>query len=544
MKQSKLLLDWLNSKSLTPADRQTLLHLDPQSQAKQFKQLIKMNSSGWRRPLALGSDSFNLYTIKQIACAWFELLKQTHAEGKVLIFADQRHLSQKAKALCVALAKRYNFTVYTTNYDDRFAPTPFLTYLLQHFAFIGGMMITASHCFANYNGCKLFDHNGIGLHQKALRTFHQLLRLNALRYLNTTFTYQTPHFLSSFYKDSYFKTQAAFLDRFAKKPKVISLFFSALHGTTANWTDKFLQRRKFKLLTVPLQHDFDPNFKTLQDPNPEHDQTFNLLKATANKNNALANTLLITQDCDGDRVRIAVKTAQTWKLFHGNEIATIIVYFFLNELQWNGTIYRSWVSTPLIDRIAAQFQQTVVTTDTGPTNLALAYTKKAQDFLFAFEESLGFLPSLKVNSYKDGIFTAQTIAEIANYLVHQKNQNLATYLEKIYHQFNHYSYAQFRFDLTKEQLLLPNLLHVIQKWDKIGLYKITNRQFLPNQTKFRLLILKLGNQAQIALRFSATEPIFKVYFTVINKLPSRAEQIMDKIKIHFRQKIAKMKKSC
>ncbi len=544
MKQAPLLLDWLNSNSLTPTDRAALLQLDPKLQAQRFQQLIRMNSSGWRRPIELGSDSFNLYTMKQIAAAWFELLQRQYAEGKVLIFADQRHLSQEAKALCIALAKQFNFVAYTTDYEHRFAPTPFLTYLLQHYNFIGGMMITASHCFANYNGCKLFDHRGIGLNQTTLTTFHRLLRSNAVRYLNLSVSYQSPHFLSPSYKRSYFEDQNAFLARFAKTPKTIPLFFSALHGTTANWTDHFLKQRKFKVTIIPSQHDFDPQFPTLQDPNPEHDQTFHLLKTAATQVNLSKHALLIAQDCDGDRVRIAVQASKTWNLLHGNEIATIITYFYLHEMKWKGRIYRSWVSTPLIDRIANHFHQPILTTETGPTNLALAYMKVPDQFLFAFEESLGFIPSLTVNRYKDGIFTAQTIAEIANYLAQQKNLTLADYLAKIYQQFSYYFYAQLRFSLRQTELSFSVLLKSIEQWQRLGGYKIIKRHFFPRSIKFRLLVLELSNQAQVALRFSATEPIFKVYFTALAKVASQAQVILTKIKSHFQQKIVKMRKAC
>ena len=540
--QSKLLLDWLKTGVFTVEDRQMVLNWDLATQNQRFSRTIKMNSSGWRRPLGLGSDSFNLYTIKQIAAAWFDLLKQTHRTGKVLIFADHRHLSQAAKALCAALGNQRGFTVYTTSQRQQFAPTPFLTYLLKHFDFIGGMMITASHCPANYNGCKLFDAAGIGINGSDLTLFHNFLTTNALKYLKLPVKYHAPLILESYYQTHYFQSQATFLDQFAKTPKVIPLFFSALHGTAANWTDVFLRQRKFPVTIVESQHDFNPDFPTLKELNPEDDQVFALLRTTAAKPPPRIGTLLIAQDCDGDRMRAAVQTPQGWKFFHGNEIATIICYFYLHELKWTGTIYRSWVSTPLIDQIGQHFSQPVVVTETGPTNLALAYSQTPESFLFAFEESLGYLPSLTVNSYKDGIFSALTIAEIANYLMVTKKLSLDAYLVKITNQFAVYSYLQMRFFLKAKDITFPTLKSEVETWKTVGKHQITAFKFLPSYKECRLLILELGTKAWIGFRLSKTEPLIKVYFTAASKDQTTAAGITADLARNFREKIVKWEK--
>ncbi len=533
---------WLNSPSISANDKDQLQKLDSKTINNRFNQSIQMNNSGWRRPIGLGSDLFNLYTIKQIAFAWFSLLKKTIPKARILVFTDQRNMSTEAKMTCITVAASLNLPVYTFSDRDRFTPTPFLTYLLKHHNFDGGIMITASHCPVNYNGCKLFDKNGVGITGKTLNEFNQLLSSNYKTFLNTPIKPQSAKLLLNSYKTKYAQVQNNFFQPFAIQPKIIALFFTALHGTATNWTDHFLKQRGFSVFSSSFQNDFDQNFSTLKDLNPENDQIFNVLKNEIKSLPKSNGSLIIANDCDGDRVRIGVYQAKKWLLLHGNEVATCLVYFLFNELKRKGIVYRTWVSSPLIDRICQFYSQPILTTETGPINLATSYLKNPQQFLFAFEESLGYLPSLKTNVYKDGIFTAQFLAEAANYLMHQQKITLWDYLQQIYNRFGYYTYDQVRFNYrTKPHLNLMTVKTFFQNQTTINQFQIIKQHYLPTTTNLRLIIFELKNQNRIALRFSATEPVFKIYFTSVAKSMRVSQLQLIEIKHAFLQNLDKIK---
>ena len=270
-----------------------------------------------------------------------------------------------------------------------------------------------------------------------------------------------------------------------------------------------MQEAGYKVYSVAKQCQKNANFPTLDDPNPENDKTFNL--ALRNKN--LQQTdLIILNDCDGDRIRVACRHQEKFHKLSGNQIAVILLFFLLKEKKQTGYIYRSFVSSPLTDVIAKDFNCTVIKTDAGFHNLAEAYKNKSEKkFILAFEESLGYLPSLQINNDKDGIQTALLITEIANFY-QTKNKTLIDCLQDIYEKYGYFISKTTRYSLQK-----LNWKDCQEKFKQI---KIINGEKVIENKKTesnKIYFLKLKNNSTIAMRCSQTEPIIKIYFNLFQE---------------------------
>ena len=532
---------WLNSPSVKSVDKRLLQSWQVAQQARAFSQEITMNSSGWRRERSLGSDFFNPYTVKQIVLAWLQKLAQTTPHKAIIVLADNRQQSQATKQLCIDIAHHCNLKAYTTSATDRFAPTPFLTFLLQKGSFAGGIMITASHCHKSFNGLKLFNANGKGLDNQQIYQLTQFISANYQKLLDTPIprSLTTLQILASHYKSAYQTAIRTFLQPFAAPLKKLPVFFSALHGVAHNWTNTFLTTAGFTVINATNQNDYDSQFRTLTDLNPENDRNFQMLRQQAQNYQVPAGALMILNDCDADRVRVGVYDQNQWKLCHGNEIATILVFFLVDELKRTGIVYRTWVSSPLIDRICNAYQQKVILTETGPINLAVAYFQAPNQFLFAFEESLGYLPSFQVNCYKDGIFSAQLIAEVANYLLIHKRLTLFQYLQQIYARFGFFAYHQLQYHYLASNVI-SKIWQQIRLWTKIADYQITKRVLLPNPITVRTILIEIGPETRITLRYSTTEAILKVYLTVAKPNRLQTTQKMVELVTDFETQFRKI----
>ena len=522
MKEQSLLELWLSSPTISDQDRKIISSWSEDTKQKHFQKIIQFGT-GFRAPIGLGSNFFNRYNIQVLALALAQIWSQIPDSKtvKILIFRDHRHQSLATSEWLAKVLQQFNIQpfFFTKNIP---VPTPFLSFVLSHSQqFAGGIMITASHSPQQINGIKLFNSSGYPWNETENTRLNQLLKTHYSSFLNTKINLtqnQTISEISREWKNKYLESILKTIQITNNTPdptfdrSQMQILFSPLHGSGSGWTDQLLTKAGYQVALVPSQTELDPNFSTIIEPNPEKDETFQMAKNLSSP----ANTdLIILNDGDADRVRAACYVENKLHIFSGNEIALLFIYFLFSERNKTGTIYCSYVSTPLVEQIAHDFNSSVVRTATGFGNLANHYSQTSnQHFLLAFEESIGFLLDLSINHDKDGLQSALLLAEI-NYFCLTKNTNLFNYLQTIYQKYG-YCYTQTHTYLNAAEVDFAHKYQFLQPKDAIGNFTLRRKKNLFSNNKMisSLFFLFFDHHCSIAIRNSQTEPVGKVYFFV------------------------------
>lgn len=514
MKNSNLLNVWLNKNVFNEQELKTLQTLNKEEQLARFSSPLIFGRVGLRLPIGIGSNHFNRHTIKQLILAIiniFQKVEKNFQTLKIAVFHDARKHSKEFTLLTAEILSSYGMKVKLFPKND-VAPSPFLVYLLTQKQIDYGLMITASHQTKEINGCKLFVRNQGIADSKFVDLINNEIQKNHLHFLTQTFQSQ-PKLISEIdlrSKQTYFQKIQKYLN-LPHDPQ-IKILYSSLHGCGAGWTDQLLKETGFAVSLVEKQCFLDPNFTTVDDPNPENDKSFALAlkQAQIEKPN-----LIILNDSDADRMRVACLTSEGYKLFSGNEIATIFIYFLLDELKRKGKIYMTEVSTNLIYKISENYGCQTKSTATGFANLAKKYSQDSKkDFLFAFEESIGFLLNRNINNDKDGIQAAFFIVQIANFLQFQ-NKTLWDYLVNIYKKYGYFSYGNSKIKLNNAQEVkeIFEKIHNLKRIEKIIVTK-NIKHFEKDKNDVQQVFFENG--CWVGCRESVTEPIFKFYFVCRN----------------------------
>ena len=285
-----------------------------------------------------------------------------------------------------------------------------------------------------------------------------------------------------------------------------------------------LQKTGYQTSLVSSQTKLDSHFGTVLEPNPEQDTTFQEAK---NLLSSFQPDLIVLNDGDGDRMRAATYCKNIFRLFSGNEIALIFTFFLLHEKKKKGTIYCSYVSTPLIELIAQDFGCSVVRTATGFGNLANVYSQVSpSNFVLAFEETLGFLVDLSINYDKDALQASLLIAEITTFCL-QNNTNLFDYLAKIYDRYG-YCFTQTNSYSVSVKSDFHDQYQKLSIGTKIGDFTLQNKKslFVTNSSINSLFFLYFDQNCSLAIRNSQTEPVGKVYFFAHGKPSTTQKRIM------------------
>lgn len=531
MSNLSLLELWLSSSTVSETDKANIRSWTVAKQKAFFQETLQF-TTGFRGPIALGSKCFNRYNLTVIGLAlvklWLKKLSPTTLPFQVLIGHDHRHQSLETSELLAAILQKFNIQPYFFTHNGP-VPTPFLSFVLkQSQQFEAGIMVTASHSGKNINGIKMFNRFGYPWNEAENKRLNALISSEYRFLLNQklALSKQRVAEIASNWKNQYLNSlstslQVQNLTTFSRQQ--VKILFSPLHGLGLNWTDQLLKANNYSVVTLPSQANLDPNFKTINQPNPETDTTFQLAKNFALQ---IQPQLVILNDGDADRMRAACYDDNVFRLLSGNEIAIIFIYFLLKEKKKKGTIYCSYVSTPLVEIIAKAFNVQVVRTATGFGNLANHYRNStSQNFVFAFEESLGFLVDTAINHDKDGLQGALLLAEIMTFC-HQNKTTLWQYLQNIYAQYGYWQTQTHLYQLSPNSDFV-NKYHRLQVGQKFGDLVLTSKQslFLENAFISSLFLLFFNNDSSLAIRKSQTEPVGKVYFFASGNPPTTQKSI-------------------
>ena len=490
-----------------------------------FHKKLEFGTGGIRGLIGIGSNKINTYTISIATQGLCNYLNKINSDRKSAVIAyDSRRFSkefghQTAKIFSANNIKSYIFS------DLR--PTPELSFAVRELNCSCGIVITASHNPKEYNGYKVYWNDGGQItspHDKNI--ISEVEKINDFNQINFNFNSELIKEIDSKIDKKYIdKIQSLSLyDNSRSKLKII---FSSLHGTGITQIPNALKAFGFKnISSVKSQELPDPEFSTVNSPNPEDLDALDLGIKKLKKEKA---DILLATDPDSDRVGVALYDNEKIKILNGNQLASLIVYYSLINLDLNKLskppyVAKTIVTTRLIDEIANDFGVKSYSTLTGFKYIAeLIKNKKSEKFIAGGEESYGYLVDDFVRD-KDAIISCAYICEIASW-AKDNGKSLNDILEEIYDTYGLFKEKLYTIkmegikgsnkinDIMEKYRIAPPLTIFGDKVKEVVDYNKKVKNPIIN-VKSNVIQLISEKNYSITLRPSGTEPKIKFYFSL------------------------------
>lgn len=525
-----------------------------------FYRCLEFGTAGLRGVIGAGTNRMNYYTVCQATQGLSDYLNAKYDKPSIAIGYDSRIKSdyfskEAAKVLAANGIKVYLF--------KELEPTPCLSFAIRYFHTSSGIILTASHNPAKYNGYKCYNSNGYQMtDEEANETYEYIKKVDYFTGIKTMdFDEAVQKGLIEYMGEEVID---AFLDEVIKQcvnPQVtknagLKVIYTPLNGTGNKPVRKILDRIGVKDVTVvPEQEMPDGNFPTCPFPNPEIKQAFECALKMAQ---TIKPDLLLATDPDCDRVGIAVRDNDgEYKLMSGNEVGAMMLNYLLSQkkekglLSENSIAVKSFVSTDLAEVIARKYNCTFKNLLTGFKYIGELITQleaegRADDFVMGFEESYGYLAGTHARD-KDAVVASMLICEMAAYYKTQ-GKSLAEVMDDIYDEFGYYynTVSSYTFEgasgMEKMAAIMDGLRNnapsTFGSMDVtvIDDYKTSVSTVLADNStskidlpKSNVLAYTLTDGNKIIVRPSGTEPKIKAYITAIGKTKEEAKEIADRL---------------
>ena len=446
---------WLDFAELPDYLRQDLENMDEKTKEDAFYTNLEFGTAGMRGLIGAGTNRINIYVVRQATEGLARLIESKGGNEKergVAIAYDSRHFSPEFAFESAAVLAKHGIKSYVF---ESLRPTPELSFAVRHLNCFAGIMITASHNPAPFNGYKVYGEDGGQMpphDADALTTY--------IRAIENPFAVEVAdveaekasgliEVIGEAIDAEYLKEvkdvniNPALIEEFGKDMKIV---YTPLHGTGEMLARRALAQAGFdSVQVVEAQATPDPDFSTVKSPNPESQAAFALAEELGRKVGA---DVLVATDPDADRVGVEVLQKDgSYLNLSGNQIGAIMAKYILEAhknagtLPENAALCKSIVSTDLVTKIAESYGATMFNVLTGFKFIA----EKIQEFeekhnhtyMMGFEESFGYLIKPFVRD-KDAIQAVLVVAELAAYY-RSRGLTLADGIEEIYKEYGYYA---------------------------------------------------------------------------------------------------------
>ena len=542
---------WVDFADLPDYLRQDLINMDEKTKEDAFYTNLEFGTAGMRGLIGAGTNRINIYVVRQATEGLARLIESKGGNEKergVAIAYDSRHFSPEFAFESAAVLAKHGIKSYVF---ESLRPTPELSFAVRHLNCFAGIMITASHNPAPFNGYKVYGEDGGQMpphDADALTTY--------IRAIDNPFAVEVAdveaekasgliEVIGEAVDVEYLKEvkdvniNPALIEEFGKDMKIV---YTPLHGTGEMLARRALAQAGFdSVQVVEAQATPDPDFSTVKSPNPESQAAFALAEELGRQVGA---DVLVATDPDADRVGVEVLQKDgSYLNLSGNQIGAIMAKYILEAhknagtLPENAALCKSIVSTDLVTKIAESYGATMFNVLTGFKFIA----EKIQEFeekhnhtyMMGFEESFGYLIKPFVRD-KDAIQAVLVVAELAAYY-RSRGLTLADGIEEIYKEYGYYAektisvtlsgvdgaeqikaiMAKFRNNAPKEW----NATEITVVEDFKAQTSTAADGTVTNLTTPPSDVLKytLADGSWIAVRPSGTEPKIKFYIAVVGE---------------------------
>lgn len=542
---------WVDFVELPDYLRQDLENMDEKTKEDAFYTNLEFGTAGMRGLVGAGTNRINIYVVRQATEGLARLIESKGGNEKergVAIAYDSRHFSPEFAFESAAVLAKHGIKSYVF---ESLRPTPELSFAVRHLNCFAGIMVTASHNPAPFNGYKVYGEDGGQMpphDADALTTY--------IRAIENPFAVEVAdvetekasgliEVIGEAVDVEYLKEvkdvniNPALIEEFGKDMKIV---YTPLHGTGEMLARRALAQAGFdSVQVVEAQATADPDFSTVTSPNPESQAAFALAEELGRQVGA---DVLVATDPDADRVGVEVLQKDgSYLNLSGNQIGAIMAKYILEAhknagtLPENAALCKSIVSTDLVTKIAESYGATMFNVLTGFKFIA----EKIQEFeekhnhtyMMGFEESFGYLIKPFVRD-KDAIQAVLVVAELAAYY-RSRGLTLADDIEEIYKEYGYYAektisvtlsgvdgaeqikaiMAKFRNNAPKEWN--ATAITVVEDFKAqtatVADGTVTNLTTPPSD----VLKYTLADGSWIAVRPSGTEPKIKFYIAVVGE---------------------------
>ena len=446
---------WVDFAELPDYLRHDLENMDEKTKEDAFYTNLEFGTAGMRGLIGAGTNRINIYVVRQATEGLARLIESKGGNEKergVAIAYDSRHFSPEFAFESAAVLAKHGIKSYVF---ESLRPTPELSFAVRHLNCFAGIMITASHNPAPFNGYKVYGEDGGQMpphDADALTTY--------IRAIENPFAIEVAdveaekasgliEVIGEAVDTEYLKEvkdvniNPALIEEFGKDMKIV---YTPLHGTGEMLARRALAQAGFdSVQVVEAQATADPDFSTVKSPNPESQAAFALAEELGRQVGA---DVLVATDPDADRVGVEVLQKDgSYLNLSGNQIGAIMAKYILEAhknagtLPENAALCKSIVSTDLVTKIAESYGATMFNVLTGFKFIA----EKIQEFeekhnhtyMMGFEESFGYLIKPFVRD-KDAIQAVLVVAELAAYY-RSRGLTLADGIEEIYKEYGYYA---------------------------------------------------------------------------------------------------------
>ena len=554
---AETLQQWLEDASIDEATKQELRDLkdQPKELEERFYRNLEFGTGGLRGVIGAGSNRMNKYTVGRATQGFARYLLEQHGdkEGKpsVVIAHDSRHFSPEF-SLDAALVLAANGIVAKLYPSLR--STPQLSFSVRHLQATGGIVVTASHNPPEYNGYKVYNHEGGQLvpheAEQVIQYIQEVPSLADVKKLTREEAEAQGLLVWLGEADD-----QAFVDTVASRSlsreliqsgigRDFKIVYTPLHGTGNLPVRRVLEQIGFEqLYIVAEQEQPDAEFSTVKSPNPEEREAFTLAMKLGESVGA---DILIGTDPDADRMGAVVKDKDgKYFVLSGNQSGAIMVHYLLSRLQEtgtlpsNGAVIKTIVTSEMGAVIAQHYGAEVMNTLTGFKYIGEKMNQfeatGSHTFLFGYEESYGYLSGNYARD-KDAVLASMLIAEAAAYYKSQ-GKTLYDVLQELYNQFGFFleklesrtlkgkdGVAQIQAKMTDWRSNPPKEVAGIAVQDVLD-YSL-GLDGLPKENVLKFI---LADGSWFCLRPSGTEPKIKVYFAVRGESLGDAEGRIERL---------------
>ncbi|WP_270596545.1 phospho-sugar mutase [Enterococcus asini] len=541
---------WKNDANLEENLKKQLADLedDPEKLEDAFYAPLEFGTAGMRGILGAGINRMNIYTVRQATEGLARFMEEQDPETRrrgVAIAYDSRHFSPEFAMEAAKTLAKHDIPSFVF---ESLRPTPELSFAVRYLKTFTGIMITASHNPAAYNGYKVYGEDGGQMPPadadaltRYVRSIENPLKIEVLSEEEVKHS-GLLHIIGEDVDLPYLenvKTVTIDQDLVNEMGKDLKLVYTPLHGTGKMLGERALKQAGFeKFVLVPEQAVADPNFSTVKSPNPEEHSAFEYAIQLGEKEGA---DLLVATDPDADRLGAAVRLPDgSYQVLSGNQIGALMVKYILEAhknagtLPTNAAVLKSIVSSELPTAIAKSYGATMFNVLTGFKFIAEKIQQFEEDhshsFMFGFEESYGYLVKPFVRD-KDAIQALVLIAEVAAFYKKQ-GKTLYDGLQDIFAEYGYYEektisvtlsglegpskikaiMAKFRNEAPKTLGNVP----VVQTEDFKELTCVNVDGTVTKMTTPPSDVLKyqMADESWVAVRPSGTEPKIKFYIGV------------------------------
>ena len=528
-----------------------------------FYKNLEFGTAGLRGIIGTGTNRMNKYTVSKATqgLANFIIKEKGQARG-VAIAYDSRNMSKEFSEIAANCLNANGIKAYVF---EELRPVPELSYAVRRLGCIAGIMITASHNPAQYNGYKVYWADGAQIvapkDKQIIEEVNNVQNYEDAKRMekNLAIKLGLYNVIGKEIDNSYIEE----LKKLSINPNIIreqedlKIVYTPLHGTGNIPVQRILKEIGLKNVFVVLEQEKpDGNFPTVEFPNPEDKKAFKMALELAKKENA---EIVLATDPDADRLGIYAKNNKTgnYMPFTGNMSAMLIAEYMFSQkkekgiLPVNGALITTIVSTNLAKAIARNYNLKLFEVLTGfkfiGEKIKQFEETKQYSYEFGFEESYGCLVGIHSRD-KDAIVAIMMLCEAAAFY---KSQGISLWEQmiNIYEKYGYYmeDAKSIILEGAEGSLKIKEILNNLRKnpLEKIGNYKVLefrdykeeiiknmvteeiSKTDLPNSN---VLYYELEGDSWCCVRPSGTEPKIKLYFGVKEETMQKAQEELEKIK--------------